>query len=126
LWIWNAYFVPDDTLRDLLVRKRREGVDVRLLVPGDKNDVTASKIGQRNSYGPLLAAGIRIFEYQPSMMHAKVMILDERVSLIGSINLDALSLQRLEEDSLVVDDPALVEALERDWENDVAHCREVH
>jgi cardiolipin synthase len=126
LWIWNAYFVPDDVLRDLLVRKRREGVDVRLLVPGDKNDVTASKIGQRNSYGPLLAAGIRIFEYQPSMMHAKVMILDDRVSLVGSINLDALSLQRLEEDSLVVDDPALVEALERDWERDVAHCREVH
>ncbi|MDB4967103.1 MAG: cls1 [Myxococcales bacterium] len=126
LWIWNAYFVPDAVLRDLLLRKRREGVDVRILVPGDKNDVTASKLGQRNSYPPLLAAGIRIFEYQPSMMHAKTMIVDDRVSLIGSINLDVLSLRRLEEDSVIVDDPALVDALERDWVQDVAHCREVH
>jgi cardiolipin synthase len=126
LWLWNAYFVPDDRLRDLLVKKAKQGVDVRVLAPGDKNDVLASKLGQRHGYAPLLAAGIRVFEYQPTMMHAKAMIVDERVAVIGSINLDSLSLTRLEEDALVVDDPQLVAALERDWDDDVKRSREVH
>ena len=94
--------------------------------PGDKNDVTASKLGQRHGYPPLVAAGIRIYEYQPSMMHAKTMIIDDRVVVIGSINLDSLSLTRLEEDAVVVDDPALVEAMTRDWAADVARSHEVH
>jgi len=125
LWIWNAYFVPDDKLRDLLVAKARAGVDVRLIVPGDKNDVTVSKIGQRRSYPPLRAAGVRIYEFQPTMMHAKAMIIDGRVGVVGSINLDSLSLTRLEEDAVVVDDPAIVTALERDWNDDVRKSRAV-
>jgi cardiolipin synthase len=126
LWIWNAYFVPDDHLRDLLIARARSGVDVRVIAPGDKNDVTASKIGQRRGYPPLLAAGIRIYEYQPTMMHAKAMIVDDRVGVVGSINLDSLSLTRLEEDAVVVEDPALVEAMARDWDADVARSRQVH
>jgi cardiolipin synthase A/B len=125
LWLWNAYFVPDARLRDLLIARARAGVDVRVLAPGDKNDVAASKLGQRRSYPPLLAAGIRIYEYQPTMMHAKAMLIDDRVAVIGSINLDSLSLTRLEEDAVVVDDPALVTALARDWDADVANSRPV-
>jgi len=126
LWIWNAYFVPDDRLRDLLIAKARAGVDVRIIAPGDKNDVTVSKIEQRRSYPPLRAAGIRIFEYQPTMMHAKAMIIDDRVGIIGSINLDSLSLTRLEEDAVVVDDPAIVTALEHDWNDDIQRTRAVN
>jgi cardiolipin synthase len=125
LWIWNAYFVPDDRLRDLLVKQARAGVDVRLIVPGDKNDVTVSKVEQRRSYPPLVAAGIRIFEYQPTMMHAKAMLIDDRVAVVGSINLDSLSLTRLEEDAVVVDDPALVTALAHDWDDDIKKTRAV-
>jgi cardiolipin synthase len=99
---------------------------VRVLAPGDKNDVLASKLGQRHGYPPLLAAGIRLFEYQPTMMHAKAMIVDERVAVVGSINLDSLSLTRLEEDAVVVDDPELVAALARDWDADIKQSREVH
>ena len=126
LWIWNAYFVPDDRLRDLLIARARAGVDVRLIVPGDKNDVTVSKLAQRRSYPPLVAAGIRIFEFQPTMMHAKAMLIDERVAVVGSINLDSLSLTRLEEDAVVVVDPAIVDALARDWNDDVHKSRAVH
>ena len=126
LWLWNAYFVPDDRLSALLVDRARHGVDVRVLAPGDKNDVTASKIGQRRSYGPLLAAGVQLFEYQPTVMHAKTMLVDERLAVVGSINLDSLSLTRLEEDAVVVEDPALVEAMARDWDADVARSRQVH
>jgi len=125
LWIWNAYFVPDDRLRDLLIKKAQAGVDVRLIVPGDKNDVPISKVEQRRSYPPLVAAGIRIFEYQPTMMHAKTMIIDDSVSVIGSINLDSLSLTRLEEDAIVVDDPALTAALGHEWEADIARTSAV-
>jgi cardiolipin synthase A/B len=126
LWMWNAYFVPDDRLRDLLIARARAGVDVRVIAPGDKNDVEASKLGQRHGYPPLVAAGIRIYEYQPTMMHAKAMIVDDRIGVVGSINLDSLSLTRLEEDAVVVDDPALVEAMARDWDADVARSREAH
>ena len=125
LWIWNAYFVPDDVLKKMLLQKRQQGVDVRFIVPGDKNDVTASKIGQRRSYPPFLQAGVRIWEYGPSMMHAKVMLVDERLALIGSVNLDDLSLTRLEEDAVLIEDRALVEALEQDWQADVAKSHEV-
>ena len=126
LWIWNAYFVPDARMRDLLVAKAKQGVDVRVLAPGDKNDVLASKVAQRRGYPALLAAGIRVFEYQPTMMHAKTVIVDDRLAVVGSINLDALSLTRLEEDAVVVDDPELVTALARQWDEDVKKCREVH
>jgi cardiolipin synthase len=126
LWIWNAYFVPDDRLRDLLVAKAKAGVDVRVLAPGDKNDVLASKVGQRRSYPPLLAAGVHLFEFQPTMMHAKAMILDDRVAVVGSINLDSLSLTRLEEAAVVVEDPELVAALAKDWDADIAQSREIH
>ena len=125
LWIWNAYFAPDDHVRDLLIAKARAGVDVRLILPGEKNDVGVAKIAQRRSYPPLRAAGIRIFEYQPTMMHAKTMIVDERLAVIGSINLDSLSLTRLEEDAIVADDAALVSALERDWADDIKRTSEV-
>ena len=65
--------MPDARLRDLLIARAHAGVDVRVIAPGDKNDVDVSKVGQRRSYAPLLAAGIRIYEYQPTMMHAKAM-----------------------------------------------------
>ena len=126
LWIWNAYFTPDARLRDLLIARAKAGVDVRVIAPGDKNDVTVSKIAQRRGYARLLAGGLRIWEYQPSMMHAKAMIIDDRVAVIGSINLTSLSLTRLEEDAIVVEDPALVDAMARDWDADIAKSREVH
>jgi len=69
---------------------------------------------------------VQLFEYQPTMMHAKTMLVDERLAVVGSINLDSLSLTRLEEDAVVVEDPALVEAMARDWDADVARSRQVH
>lgn len=125
LWMWNAYFVPDARLSALLIDRARHGVDVRILMPGDKNDVAAAKLGQRHSYGPLADAGIKLYEFQPTMMHAKAMLVDDTLAVIGSINLDALSLTRLEEDAVVVVDRALVEALERDWAADIAKSRAV-
>ena len=125
VWMWCGYFVPDDRLAALLIDRATHGVDVRILMPGDKNDVTIAKLGQRRSYPPLAAAGVKLYEFQPTMMHAKAMLVDDALSVIGSINLDPLSLTRLEEDAVVVEDRALVETLERDWVIDIAKSRPV-
>lgn len=125
LWIANAYFVPSDAITDMIKEKARAGVDVRLLVPGKKSDSTISMGSQHLEYGSLVEAGVRVFEYQPSMMHAKTIVVDEEVGVVGSINLEPLSFEKLEEDALVVQDRAFVEELVRTFEQDCTHARPV-
>lgn len=88
IYISNAYFVPDrDTTRALEGAVRR-GVDVRVIVPGEHVDVPIVRQASRWHYELLLARGIRIFEYQPTMMHAKTMVVDGIWSTLGSSNFD--------------------------------------
>ena len=125
IYIANAYFVPGRSLLDALIDKAKAGVDVRLLVPGRNNDIALSELGQRNRYRELLESGVRIFEYQLAMMHSKTMVVDDRLAMIGSINLNLLSLNRLDEAAVVVEDPRLIAELDADWAEDVADSREV-
>ncbi|MFY0562260.1 phospholipase D-like domain-containing protein [Archangium lansingense] len=119
LWIANAYFAPNDSMKNLILDKVKEGVDVRILVPGPIHDVPAVRATTRAMYKELLAGGVKIWEYQPSMMHAKTMIVDDRFSVVGSINLDPLSLNKLDEGSVVMEDPKLVSELERRFLDDL-------
>jgi cardiolipin synthase A/B len=89
-WIMSAYFVPSRRFRKALRRAARRGVDVRLLVPGPKTDHPWVRHAARRFYGKMLRSGVRIFEYQPRMLHAKMIISDDWVS-IGSSNLDRWS-----------------------------------
>jgi cardiolipin synthase len=125
LSIANSYFVPNDGLQALLIRKRREGVDVRVLASGPTHDVPPVRAGQRATYARLLEAGVRIFEYQPAMMHAKTMVVDGRTVVIGSTNIDQLSFTRLEEGSLVADAPLLARQMQRDFEKDLERSKEI-
>jgi cardiolipin synthase len=125
LWIANSYFVPDEALQDLLVERARSGVDVRVLAPGPVHDVPPVRAGQRATYARLLEAGVRIFEYQPSMMHAKTMLVDDRWVVIGSTNMDALSFDRLEEGSLVAESRAYARHLERRLRADLRRSDEI-
>ena len=126
LWVANAYFVPSRAILELMKRKASEGVDVRLLLPGkQKSDSKTSAGAQTMELGPLAKAGVRVLEYQPSMMHAKTMVVDDELSVVASINLDPLSLGKLEEVALVVQDRAFNEALARSFEQDSAHCKPV-
>lgn len=125
LWIANSYFMPNQALIDALVRKQKEGVDVRVLVPGDKNDVKPVTLAQRATYDSLLPHGIRIWEYQPGMMHSKTMLVDDFRVIVGSINLDPLSLGMLEEGSMVVEDRALAARLEELWLEDLKYAKEI-
>jgi cardiolipin synthase len=125
LWIANSYFVPDEALQRLIADRARHGVDVRVLAPGAVHDVPPVRAGQRATYAPLLEAGVRIFEYQPSMMHAKTMLVDDRWVVVGSTNLDALSFDRLEEGSLVAESKALARHLERRLRADFRRSDEI-
>jgi cardiolipin synthase A/B len=89
-WIMSAYFVPSRRFRKALRRAARRGVDVRLLVPGPKTDHPWVRHAARRFYGKMLRNGVRIFEYQPRVLHGKMAICDDWVSL-GSSNLDRWS-----------------------------------
>jgi cardiolipin synthase A/B len=89
-WIMSAYFVPSRRFRKALRRAARRGVDVRLLMPGPRTDHPWVRQAARRFYGKMLRNGVRIFEYQPHMLHAKVILCDDWVS-IGSSNHDRWS-----------------------------------
>lgn len=125
LWIANAYFVPSTAVLTMIKRKSADGVDVRLLAPGKKSDSKTSFGAQHIEYDALLEQGVRVFEYQPSMMHAKTMLVDDELGLVGSINLDPLSLSKLEEAALVVHDRAFAAELARSFEADCVHAEEL-
>jgi cardiolipin synthase len=105
LWITNAYFAPGRRALEILGEAAERGVDVRLLLPG-KTDVPIARRAGHGYYGALLKRGVRIFEYQPAILHAKTMVADGRVSLVGSTNLDFRSfLFNAECDLLMMDSP---------------------
>jgi cardiolipin synthase len=123
LWIANAYFVPSRGILTLIEQKALAGVDVRILAP-DKNSDSKTAFGlQHTEYGRLLKQGVKIWEYTPSMMHAKTMLVDDELALIGSINLDPLSLNELEEDALVVDDRGIAAQLGQAFAADCARSK---
>ena len=123
LWIVNAYFAPSAPILDLLQRQAASGVDVRLLVPGKKSDSKPALAKAHTHYDALRAAGVQLWEYQPSMIHSKTMLADDQLVVIGTINLDPLSLNKLDDAALVVDDAAVARELERAFLADCKHAR---
>ena len=104
-WIMSAYFVPSRRFRKALRRAARRGVDVRLLVPGPLTDHPWVRHAARRFYGKMLRSNVRIFEYQPRMLHAKLILCDDWVS-VGSSNLDRWSFKWNLEANQEVQDPA--------------------
>ncbi len=125
IWISNAYFVPDpDTLRALQGAVRR-GVDVRVIVPGELTDVPIVRQASRLYYEILLNHGIRVFEYQPTMMHAKTMVVDGIWSTIGSSNFDDRSFRLNDEVNVNVYDEGIAGKLEEMFREDLARSEEI-
>lgn len=105
LWITNAYFAPGHRAVEILGEAAVRGVDVRLLLPG-QSDVPLARHAGHGYYGVLLKQGVRIFEYQPSILHAKTLVADGLVSMVGSTNLDFRSFVfNAECDLLMMDEP---------------------
>ena len=103
--IANAYFVPDQMMVDMRVAARRRGVQVDILVPGPILDAQLVRRASRGQWGPLLEAGVRIYEYQPTMYHVKQMVVDDVWVSVGSTNLDDRSFRLNQEVNLNVLDP---------------------
>ena len=108
--IANAYFVPGRRMRSALVRAARRGVSVRLLLQG-RYEYFMQWYAARPIYGTLLAAGVEIYEYAPSFLHAKVAVVDGEWSTVGSSNLDPLSLLLAHEANVMMQDRAFSHAL---------------
>ncbi len=125
LYITNPYVLPDDALTQVLMQKARSGVDVRLLVPGPHTDAKLVRFASHGYYRELLAAGVRIYEYQPSLIHEKAMIADGQWSLIGSANIDNRSREINDEDVFGIQDPALAQELTTNFNGDLQYSKEI-
>lgn len=123
LRITTAYFVPDPGLVESLIEAARRGVDVEIMNPGPHTDQRVSQLAGEDVYEELLAAGVRIWRYQPTMLHAKVATLDGMLSCVGSANLNHRSLMKDDEIAVLVLDPDFTEGLDRDFDDDRDHCR---
>lgn len=123
-YITSPYFIPDDPTLRALESAGRRGVDVRLIVPRI-NDVALMGVAMRAYYPPLIEAGVRLFEYLPTMIHSKTMAIDGAFGLIGSANLDMRSFSLNFEASVLAYDPAFIAKLEERFLLDQTCCREV-
>lgn len=118
--IQTPYFVMDGSTKWSLLQAARRGVRIRLLVEGDLTDAKAVKHASRAGYEELLEAGLEIYEFQPTMMHTKALMVDGLWSVIGSSNFDNRSLELNDENNIGIADRALVAALQADFEADLA------
>lgn len=126
IYVTTPYFLPDRSLMETLIRARRDrGLDVKVLVPGKRSDHAMTRSSSRGLYGKLLEAGVEIYEYEPSMLHVKVLLVDDEWSLVGSTNFDNRSFGLNDEISVLARDPALSRRLTQDFEHDLAQSRRV-
>ena len=124
--ITSPYFLPDAHARAEIVQAVQErGVEVKIITPGRHTDHVLTRRSSQRLFGQLLRAGVQIFEYQPTMIHAKTMVVDGTWSVVGSTNVDNRSFGINDEVNLVAFDPRLADRLEEDFARDLAASRRV-
>ena len=120
-----AYFVPDELTQKHLMDALARGVRVRFITPGEHTDTDTVKAASRATWGPLLQAGAQIYEYQPTMYHCKVMIVDQLLVSVGSTNFDNRSFRLNDEANLNVYDAAFARRQTEVFEEDLKRSRRV-
>jgi cardiolipin synthase len=120
-----AYFVPRPAFTDALCTAASRGIDVRILVPGPHIDKRVVRAGGRAAYDELLDAGARVFEYQPTMLHAKTLCIDRVWSSVGTVNFDNRSFQLHDEITLCVWSEPFAAALHDAFEADLERAEEI-
>jgi cardiolipin synthase len=121
----NAYFVPDELAVKALVAAARRGVDVRIITPGKIIDSDVVRAASRDRWGQLLAAGVKMAEFQPTMYHVKSLIVDSLLVSVGSTNFDNRSFGLNDEANLNVLDAAFAKQQETIFEDDWRHARPI-
>jgi cardiolipin synthase len=125
LWITTPYFAPPTRALTVLAATAQRGVDVRLLLPGERTDVPLARHAAHGAYAYLLDRGVRIFEYQRATLHAKTLVVDGHASLIGSSNLDFRSFWLNAECNVLLFDDTCGAALERVYTADLEGSIEI-
>ena len=123
--VTNAYFVPTPAFVDLLCQAQRRGVRVSILVPGPYHNKPLVRRASRHTWRALLESGIEIHEHQATMVHAKTMVIDQLVILVGSINFDPRSFALNAEAAVVAVDRDVAEGMEAAFRGDLAQSRPV-
>ncbi len=124
IWVTTGFFVVDESTQDLLISAAQKGVDVRIMYPGKHHDSRVSKVAGERKVQPLLNAGVKVYRYQKTMLHAKVILIDETIAAVGSTNLNQRSLLKDDEVSIVIDDREISNHLSRHFREDLEFCRE--
>lgn len=124
--ITTPYFLPDKSMRDELIRARRRGVEVKVVVPGQHADHALTRSSGRSVYGELLKFGAEIYEYEPSMIHAKITVVDGIWSVMGSTNLDNRSFGINDEINVALLDPTVAATLTHDFEQDASQGKRIN
>jgi len=123
--ICSPYFLPDRSLCDELLRAAARGASVSVLMPGKWNNHPIARLASRRRYGPLLRGGVKVFEYQAGMIHAKVLIVDGAWSVVGSTNFDNRSFGLNDEVNVAILERSLAARLQADFADDLAKSRAV-
>ncbi|MFD3450762.1 phosphatidylserine/phosphatidylglycerophosphate/cardiolipin synthase family protein [Streptomyces sp. NPDC058691] len=121
----TAYFAPDPYFIDLLCATARRGVQVQILLPGPHTDQRACQLAGQHHYAALLAAGVEIRQYQPTMLHTKIMTVDRVAALIGSTNFNRRSMDHDEEVMLAVLDETFTGILDDDFDHDLTRSEAI-
>ncbi|MES3036843.1 MAG: phospholipase D-like domain-containing protein, partial [Bdellovibrionota bacterium] len=121
----SAYFVPDTLAVDQFVKARERGVKIQIIVPGPHTDAAVVKVASRGLWGKLLEAGVEIYEYQPTMFHCKVMIVDDFFVSVGSTNFDDRSFRKNDEANLNIFDEQFALAESKTFQDDLAQSKRV-
>lgn len=125
LWLTDAYYAGTSSYVQALRAAARDGVDVRLLVPGRGSDILIMQAISRAGYRPLLEAGVRVFEWNGPMLHAKTAVADGRWARVGSTNLNLASWTSNRELDVVIEDETFGALMEAQYREDLAHATEV-
>ena len=119
LRVTTAYFVPDDDLTRRLCEASARGVQVQILLPGPFADKRFVQLAAEENYEELIESGVELWNFQPSMMHAKIMTVDGQVANVGSANFNSRSLNCDEEINMVIFDPSIVRTLDGHFDDDL-------
>lgn len=125
IYLTTAYFVPDRDIRRALVQRAKDGVDVRLLLPNKLTDVKIVRLAGHFYFTGLLEAGVRIYEYQPTMMHTKALVVDGTWSVVGSANMDIRSKELNQEAVIGIADAGFGKQLTDTFFADLQQSREI-
>jgi cardiolipin synthase len=125
LYVVTPYFIPDKHLKNALKQRAEAGVDVRLLLPGEHIDNMWVRLSAQTHYEDLLKAGVRIYEYRPTFLHSKFMVVDGQWSIVGSPNLNSRSRTLDEENAQGILDKGLGEQLMKTFHDDLSRADEI-